>query len=182
MSSDHSSKQKPTRLRARTVAAALIAFVSPTVLALAPLVGASTRRRSPAPAAAVCSMSAVSTRRRRQDHGGRVFFEFWDGYQYQNYIGSSRAPSSLNTDKVINTQWYNVGFEYMFNRDLGCHGSHTDRQSHADHRNRPVLPGANSIVQQPRYRRYRDHGHIHRIFPGHVHRSDLGRQAAERHL
>ena len=54
-----------------------------------------------------------------QDHGGRIFFEFWDGYQYQNYVGSSRASSALNTDKVINTQWYNVGFEYMFNRQWG---------------------------------------------------------------
>ncbi|HYA05215.1 MAG TPA: hypothetical protein VEF90_04935, partial [Xanthobacteraceae bacterium] len=54
-----------------------------------------------------------------QDRGGRVFFEFWDSYQYQNYVGSSRAPSALNSDKVINTQWYNVGFEYMFNRQWG---------------------------------------------------------------
>jgi len=54
-----------------------------------------------------------------QDHGGRVFFEFWSGDQTQNYVGSSRAPASLNTDKQINTQWYNVGFSYNFNRDWG---------------------------------------------------------------
>ncbi len=29
------------------------------------------------------------------------------------------APSALNTDKEINTQWYNVGFSYNFNRDWG---------------------------------------------------------------
>jgi len=54
-----------------------------------------------------------------QDHGGRVFFEFWSGDQTQNYVGSSRAPASLNSDKRINTQWYNVGFSYSFNKDWG---------------------------------------------------------------
>jgi hypothetical protein len=54
-----------------------------------------------------------------QDHGGRVFVEFWSGNQTQNYVGSSQAPSALNTDKQIVTQWYNVGFSYNFNRDWG---------------------------------------------------------------
>jgi hypothetical protein len=54
-----------------------------------------------------------------QDHGGRVFFEFWSGNQTQNYVGSSQAAASLNTDKQIVTQWYNVGFSYNFNRDWG---------------------------------------------------------------
>jgi hypothetical protein len=54
-----------------------------------------------------------------QDHGGRVFFEFWGSDQTQNYVGSSRAPASLNDDKRLNTQWYNVGFSYNFNRDWG---------------------------------------------------------------
>jgi hypothetical protein len=54
-----------------------------------------------------------------QDHGGRVFFEFWSGDQTQNYVGSARAAASLNTDKQINTQWYNVGFSYNFDRDWG---------------------------------------------------------------
>jgi hypothetical protein len=54
-----------------------------------------------------------------EDHGGRVFFEFWSGDQTQNYVGSSRAPAALNSDKEINTQWYNVGFSYNFDRDWG---------------------------------------------------------------
>ena len=54
-----------------------------------------------------------------QDHGGRVFFEFWGSNQTQNYVGSSRAPAALNVDKNLNTQWYNVGFSYNFNRDWG---------------------------------------------------------------
>jgi hypothetical protein len=54
-----------------------------------------------------------------QDHGGRVFFEFWGTDQTQNYVGSSRAPASLNFDKRLNTQWYNVGFSYNFDRNWG---------------------------------------------------------------
>ena len=54
-----------------------------------------------------------------QDHGGRVFFEFWSSDQTQNYVGSARAPAALNTDKDINTQWYNIGFSYNFNKDWG---------------------------------------------------------------
>ena len=54
-----------------------------------------------------------------QDHGGRVFLEYWSGDQTENYVGSSKAPGSLNSDKEINTQWLNVGFSYNFNRDWG---------------------------------------------------------------
>jgi len=54
-----------------------------------------------------------------QDHGGRVFFEYWSQDQTQNYVGSSRAPADLNKDKDLKTQWYNIGFSYNFNRDWG---------------------------------------------------------------
>ena len=54
-----------------------------------------------------------------QDHGGRIFFEFWSQDQKQNYIGSSKAPASFNKDQNLNTQWYNVGLSYSFNRDWG---------------------------------------------------------------
>lgn len=53
------------------------------------------------------------------DHGGRVYFEIDHSDQTQNWIGTSRAAASLNNDKELNTTWYNVGFEYMFNRDWG---------------------------------------------------------------
>lgn len=53
------------------------------------------------------------------DHGGRIFAEYWSGDQTQNYIGSSKAAAALNTDKEIKTAWYNVGFSYNFNRDWG---------------------------------------------------------------
>jgi hypothetical protein len=104
--------------RSRAVAA-LVAFTLRLLVAVVPFFGLG----SAAALACACGCSVFDVggldTPQEQDHGGRVFFEFWDGYQYQNYVGSSRAPSSLNTDKVINTQWYNVGFEYMFNRDWG---------------------------------------------------------------
>ena len=107
------------RRRGGRIVAALTALVLPTLFAAVSLVGGGTT----AALACACGCSVFDvgglSAPQEQDHGGRIFFEFWDSYQYQNYVGSSRALSSLNTDKVINTQWYNVGFEYMFNRDFG---------------------------------------------------------------
>jgi hypothetical protein len=53
------------------------------------------------------------------DHGGRVWFEYWGSNQTQNYIGSSKAPASVNFDKQLNTNWYSVGAMYMLNREWG---------------------------------------------------------------
>lgn len=53
------------------------------------------------------------------DHGGRVYFELDRSNQTQNWVGTSKADTSLNSDKRLSTYWYNVGFEYMFNRDWG---------------------------------------------------------------
>jgi len=53
------------------------------------------------------------------DHGGRLFTEWWHLNQDQNWIGSSRAPASANTDKRLTTDWLTVGLQYMFNRDWG---------------------------------------------------------------
>jgi hypothetical protein len=53
------------------------------------------------------------------DHGGRVWFEYWSQDQTQNYVGSSKAPAALNSDKEIKTAWQSFGASYMFNRDWG---------------------------------------------------------------
>jgi hypothetical protein len=53
------------------------------------------------------------------DSGGRIFTEWWHQDQTQNYVGSSKAPASLNTDKELYTDWFTVGGEYMFNREWG---------------------------------------------------------------
>jgi hypothetical protein len=53
------------------------------------------------------------------DSGGRVFLEYWTLNQNTNWVGTSKADGSLNQDKHVVTQWLNVGFQYMFNRDWG---------------------------------------------------------------
>jgi len=97
--------------------AALVRFLMTMTLSSTPLVAMSTTAAN----ACACGCSVFDVGGlglpQEQEHGGSVFFEFWSGDQTQNYVGSSRAPAALNTDKEINTQWYNVGFSYTFNRD-----------------------------------------------------------------
>jgi hypothetical protein len=120
MSTITHDKQRPARRRltGRTIAA-LITFLAATMLAFMPLVGFGTT----AALACACGCSVFDVGGldlpQEQDHGGRVFLEYWSGDQNQNWIGSSRAPAALNSDKEINTQWLNVGFSYNFNRDWG---------------------------------------------------------------
>ena len=120
MSTTTETKQAPSRnRRAGRCVAAAISFLATIVLAFVPLVSLSTT----AARACACGCSVFDVggleMPQEQEQGGRVFFEFWDSDQTQNYVGSSRAPAALNTDKEIVTQWYNVGFAYNFNRDWG---------------------------------------------------------------
>ncbi|HTU33414.1 MAG TPA: hypothetical protein VMF66_06385 [Candidatus Acidoferrum sp.] len=119
MSTSSTTKQTG-RPRARAgVTAALISLLAPIAVALVALVGLPTDEAlACACGCSVFDVGGLSTPQ-EEDHGGRIFFEFWSGDQTENYIGSSKASSALNTDKEINTQWYNVGFEYMFNRQWG---------------------------------------------------------------
>ena len=115
---------KPSRSSPRPRAvgrcvAALSAVLIPAIVALVAVVGLTpTAALACACGCSVFDVGGLETPQ-EQDHGGRVFFEFWDSNQTENYVGSSRAPASLNTDKQIVTQWYNVGFSYNFNRDWG---------------------------------------------------------------
>jgi len=96
-----------------------ITFVAAVMLAAFPLVGfTSTVARACACGCSVFDVGGLDMPQ-EQDHGGRVFFEFWSGDQTQNWIGTSKGPASANSDKEVNTQWYNVGFNYMFSRDWG---------------------------------------------------------------
>jgi hypothetical protein len=108
-----------SRLFSSRAVAASLAFVAMLLLSSVTIVGFTTTQAL----ACACGCSVFDVggldMPQEQDHGGRVFFEFWSGNQTQNYVGSSPAPASLNTDKQIVTQWYNVGFSYNFNRDWG---------------------------------------------------------------
>ena len=99
--------------------AVLAAFLLPSIAAFVAVIAFTTT----AALACACGCSVFDVggleMPQEQDHGGRVFFEFWDSDQTENYVGSSRASAALNTDKEIVTQWYNVGFQYNFNRDWG---------------------------------------------------------------
>jgi hypothetical protein len=120
MSTTAETKKAPSRNRrfGRCVAAA-ISFLTTIVLAFVPLVGLSTT----AAYACACGCSVFDVGGgllpQENESGGRVFFEFWSGDQTQNWVGSSKASAALNSDKEINTQWFNVGFSYNFNRDWG---------------------------------------------------------------
>ena len=120
MSTNNKTTQSATRNRAiaRSIAA-LFTFLVTIIVASVPFVGLTTT----AAHACACGCSVFDVGGldlpQEQDHGGRIFLEYWSGDQTQNYVGSSKAPAALNTDKEINTQWINVGFSYNFNRDWG---------------------------------------------------------------
>ncbi len=120
MSTNNDATISPARGRAtRRCLSALIAFVVPILLSFVPLTSfTTTAARACACGCSVFDVGGLDLPQ-EQDHGGRVFFEFWDSDQNENYVGSSRAPSALNTDKAIVTQWYNVGFSYNFDRNWG---------------------------------------------------------------
>jgi hypothetical protein len=117
MSIDLNIPSRISRLPRGRAIAASFAFLAILLLSYLTLVGLTTTRAL----ACACGCSVFDVGGldlpQEQDHGGRVFFEFWGTDQTQNYVGSSRAPASLNLDKRLNTQWYNVGFSYNFDRD-----------------------------------------------------------------
>ena len=105
--------------RAGRCGAAAITLLATIVLAFVPLVSfTTTAARACACGCSVFDVGGLDLPQ-EEDHGGRVFLEYWSGDQTQNYVGSSKAAAALNTDKEINTQWINVGFSYNFNRDWG---------------------------------------------------------------
>jgi hypothetical protein len=112
--------QSPARRRSRgRIAAALLAFLVTNILAFVPLVGFTTT----AARACACGCSVFDVGGgllpQENDSGGRVFLEYWTLNQNTNWVGTSKADGSLNQDKHVVTQWLNVGFQYMFNRDWG---------------------------------------------------------------
>jgi hypothetical protein len=120
MSTVNKTTQLPSRGRPTGRSSeALTTFLIPLLASFVALVGFTTT----AALACACGCSVFDVggldMPQEQDHGGRIFFEYWSGDQTQNWIGNSKASAALNSDKEINTQWYNVGFSYNFNRDWG---------------------------------------------------------------
>lgn len=53
------------------------------------------------------------------DTGGTVWLEYDFMNQTQNWSGTSSAPAANNADKVIRTDFFTAGVQYMFNRQWG---------------------------------------------------------------
>lgn len=120
MSATIAKSHKSSRHRGKAcLVTPLISFVLPMLLAVVTVLGLNTT--TALACACGCSVFDVGglDLPQEQDHGGRVFFEFWSADQTNNYVGSSKAPGFINLDKRLNTQWYSAGFSYMFNRDWG---------------------------------------------------------------
>ncbi len=120
MSTTITSTPSPARRpRLRRNIAAAITMLATMMLAVVPLVGFTTTvAHACACGCSVFDVGGLGTPQ-EGDHGGRVFFEFWSSDQTKNWVGTSSAPAAINLDKKLNTQWYNVGFQYMFNRQWG---------------------------------------------------------------
>ena len=120
MSNTIATTPSPARRRpSGRIAAALITFLVPTILAVMSLVGFTTT----AARACACGCSVFDVGGgllpQENDSGGRIFLEYWTLNQNTNWVGNSAASGALNQDKHVVTQWLNVGFQYMFNRDWG---------------------------------------------------------------
>jgi hypothetical protein len=120
MSTTTRTPQPPPRRRApRRNAAACITFLASLIVAMVPLLGLTTT----AARACACGCSVFDVGGgmlpQENDHGGRIFFEYWHSDQNVNWIGSARGNPNLNQDKKLTTDWYSAGFSYMFNRQWG---------------------------------------------------------------
>jgi hypothetical protein len=96
-----------------------IIFISALTVAFVPLAGFTTTVAH----ACACGCSVFDVGGgllpQEQDHGGRIFFEYWYSDQNKNWIGGSKGLSAANSDKNVTTSWYTAGFSYNFNRDWG---------------------------------------------------------------
>jgi hypothetical protein len=101
-----------------TTFGAIIKLIIAFVIAMPPLLGLTSAADA---CACGCSVFDVGggLLPQENDHGGRVFFEYWYGDQNTNWIGNAKGSPAANQDKEVKTDWYNVGFEYMFNREWG---------------------------------------------------------------
>jgi hypothetical protein len=103
----------------RKFLAALTVSLATSILSFGSLFVSTTDANACACGCSVFDVSGLDMMPQEQQSGGRIFFEYWSQDQSQNYVGSSKAPASINLDKELKTQWFNAGFSYNFNRDWG---------------------------------------------------------------
>jgi hypothetical protein len=113
---------RPSSLRRRAPQRAttcFVTFLAALAAAFVPLLGFTTTVAH----ACACGCSVFDVGGgllpQENDSGGRIFTEWWHSDQTQNYVGSSKAPASINLDKRLSTDWFTLGGMYMFNREWG---------------------------------------------------------------
>ncbi|KAH2821677.1 hypothetical protein KXV85_002584, partial [Aspergillus fumigatus] len=88
----------------RKIMGALATTLATAFLSFGSLVGfATTDAFACACGGSVFDVSGLDMMPQEQDHGGRIFFEYWSQDQTQNYVGASKASAALNGDKEIKT-------------------------------------------------------------------------------
>ena len=151
-------------------------------------VGAHDRRSRPSTAnACACGCSVFDVGGgllpQEDDHGGRIFTEWWHPDQNQNWIGNSKAAAAAQHDKQMLTDWYNVGLDTCSTANGACMVRVPTSPIAISPPTPARLPDMGIQTFNSRScRRRRSDGHVHRIFQGHVHRPHLRSQAADRHL
>lgn len=87
----------------------------------AALAGAALAPRPARPCACGCDVFEVGTSSMFPTQaGGMAFIEFDYQDQNRNWSGPSSSPADNNDDKKIQTHFYNVGYQRMFNRRWGA--------------------------------------------------------------
>ena len=113
---------QPRGQRPRRTMPAIITFLASLIAALAPLLAFTTT----AARACACGCSVFDVGGgllpQENDHGGRIFVEYWHSDQNTNWIGNAKGSAALNQDKNLTTSWYTLGGQYMFNREWGIMG------------------------------------------------------------
>ena len=140
----------PPRRRAPAKRRARSSRFSPSlIIAIVPLLGFTTT----AARACACGCSVFDVGGgmlpQENDHGGRIFFEYWHSNQNTNWIGNSKGSAALNSDKNVTTSWYNVGFSYNVQPRLGHDGAAALCQPRLHHR-RPIRRPAQCRPSIPR--------------------------------
>jgi hypothetical protein len=117
--SSNNTQQSPARRANRHFMTPLLTFLAALFISSIPLLGLTTT----AARACACGCSVFDVGGgmlpQENDHGGRIFTEWWHSDQTQNYVGNSKAPAGVNLDKRLSTDWFTLGAQYMFNREWG---------------------------------------------------------------
>jgi hypothetical protein len=112
--------------RARGSAAErLVKLLTSFLIAIAPLLAfTSTAARA---CACGCSVfdSGFSGLPQEDDHGGRIFLEWWHSDQNTLRAGTSNISHDANKDKHITTDWYSIGAQYTIATGVSWRGYHT---------------------------------------------------------